>query len=145
MSWRLNNGKNELEELVAQLLKGVDDQGVQLPGLMMDNSFRVTMDPDAVKGAEPKYAQAAQEARNEQYKGSLFRYCPVRCKMNVCPADGASLVQENLAVKNKDGKDKKLSMLHCRKCGRKFINVAALSVSIHLEDYYLEAVASENW
>lgn len=136
---------NELQDLIDELLRGKDENGVNLPGLMMEHSFRDAMAGMFGKTEEQKLAEAAQAARDQQYLESAIRYCPVYCKMHVCPAEGNSLVQELVPVKNKDGKDKKLNMLHCRQCGRRFINVTTLPATIHLDDYYLEAVNSETW
>lgn len=135
----------ELDELISQLFLGMDDHGKHVPGLVMDRTFPDTMAANFAEEKVDDVRDAMQAARDEQYAEELFRYCPVQYKMHVCPEDNSSLVMENFPVKNKDGKDKKLNMLHCRKCGRKFINVNALPASVHLEDYYLESVKSEDW
>ena len=136
---------DELEELIAQLFKGSEENGVRVPGLLMDRTFRDAMEGSLVKDSDADTKSFVREAREELYQMSTVRYCPVYCKIRVCPADRNSLVQECIPVKKKDGSDRKLNMLHCRKCGRKFINMKALSVTIHLEDYYLEAMKSEDW
>ncbi|MBQ8072579.1 MAG: ATP-binding protein [Clostridia bacterium] len=131
---------NELRSLITQLFIGYEENEKHYQGLMFDRTFRqaistkidhpLQQDMDAIK-------QSMQAARDEQYKDSMFKYYPMYCKVHICPADRSNLVQELFEVRNKLGKKKKLNMLRCRKCDRKFINIYGIG-SISLDDYYLE-------
>lgn len=65
--------------------------------------------------------------------------------MRKCPVDQAPLIQNVFDVRKKNGTPKRLNMLLCQECGRRYINTAALSENIRLEDYELREVAEEQW
>lgn len=55
-----------------------------------------------------------------------------------CPHDGGQLAFQPVpVVRKKDGETKKIQMLVCKRCKRRFIMKESLSDSIHLEDYYV--------
>ncbi len=59
-------------------------------------------------------------------------------KRKSCPIDGNALITRPVRVINRAGKEKRINMQVCQRCGRNYLYPGSLPESIHLSDYLLE-------
>lgn len=82
-----------------------------------------TMNPTSPSGAVPTY-DAVEFYWTEQ-------------KMRLCPFDHGAMKGAAIPVFKKNGRQKKLNMVVCPICRRKYLGRSSVPESIHLEEYYV--------
>ena len=130
--------------------KGIFGKDRVIHGLMFETGFRDAINAAfGTDGENPVSAAVqlpeAQQLLDEQDQKYVKTYCRVTSRIRKCPADKAPLIQDVFDVRKKNGIPKRMNMQQCQKCGRRYINVAALSDTTHLEDYDLTAVDISQW
>lgn len=147
----------QLESLLSLLFKdsripkkGMFGREHIIHGLMLGTCFKEAIsksfgEADHTYGEVTTPHPEAQSILEEEYAKCVKKYCRTTSKIKRCAADRLPLIQKAFDVKKKDGQIKKMNMLYCQHCGRKYINVSTLSESQPIEDYELIEVPISEW
>ena len=141
---------NQLEYLLGLLFKESRIGHKIIPGLMLDTAFRdiimVLLKNDLSISITDlnTHSQLVQKA-DHQENCILKQYIRVTKRIKSCLADHAPLEQKVYDVRKKDGTQKRMQFQYCRKCGRCYLNVKALSNTICIDEYNLMDIPLWQW
>lgn len=108
-------------------------------GLMLDRTFKNATEGSFKRRRNTDLPENADGSESDS--GQVVReYMRISSKARQCPKDKNALIHKACIVRKKDGKVKKMNMLYCKACGRKYVDVTAQPNSVHMEEYDLTEI-----
>ena len=87
-------------------------------------------------------SKSAEESETQKKETEYIKVKYLLNKTRICPKDGGSLEYQDITVLKRDGTEKKLQMLVCSKCSRKYLVKSEVSQSVNLSDYCISLIPS---